>query len=155
MGGVRIGGRTAKPALLSTTLPGDGTVYRLVARHSGKAADVEGGATANNSNVLQWPWLNKANQKWTWIRATFRHAPGLLAGMPYGVPSSRSHQRRLPSAPAETRRGRPSSVVTASAWTGPAPVLMGGRGECRPRGPNGGHGRRHRPRRGQAGHRAW
>ncbi len=65
MGGVRIGGRTAKPALLSTMLPGDGTVYRLVARHSGKAAGVEGGTTANNSNVLQWPWLNKANQKWT------------------------------------------------------------------------------------------
>ncbi|KUO14499.1 alpha-L-fucosidase [Streptomyces dysideae] len=65
MGGVRIGGRMAKPALVFTTLPGDGTVYRLVARHSGKVADVERGGTANNTNVLQWPWLNKANQKWT------------------------------------------------------------------------------------------
>lgn len=27
-GGVRVGGRTAKPTLGSTTLPGDGTVYR-------------------------------------------------------------------------------------------------------------------------------
>ncbi|WP_037684266.1 RICIN domain-containing protein, partial [Streptomyces griseus] len=65
VGGVRIGGRTAKPALVSTTLPGDGTVYRLVARHSGKAADVQSGGTANGTNVLQWPWLNKANQQWT------------------------------------------------------------------------------------------
>ncbi len=63
--GVRIGGRTAKPALVSTTLPGNGTVYRLVARHSGKVADVEGARTANGTNVDQWPWLNQANQKWT------------------------------------------------------------------------------------------
>jgi alpha-L-fucosidase len=68
MGGVHIGGRTAKPALVSTTLPGDGTVYRLVARHSGKVADVEGGGTANSTNVHQWPWLNKANQKWTFAK---------------------------------------------------------------------------------------
>ncbi|PAZ13994.1 alpha-L-fucosidase [Streptomyces sp. SA15] len=65
IGGLRIGGRTAKPALVSTTLPGDGTVYRLVARHSGKVADVEGARTANGTNVHQWPWLNQANQKWT------------------------------------------------------------------------------------------
>lgn len=63
--GVRIGGRSVKPALLSTTLPGGGTVYRLVARHSGKVADVEGAGTANGTNVDQWPWLNQANQKWT------------------------------------------------------------------------------------------
>ncbi|WP_329416632.1 alpha-L-fucosidase [Streptomyces sp. NBC_00704] len=65
VGGVRIGGRTAKPALVSGTLPGNGTVYRLVARHSGKVADVEGAGTANGTNVDQWPWLNRANQKWT------------------------------------------------------------------------------------------
>ncbi|MFH9067572.1 RICIN domain-containing protein [Streptomyces coeruleorubidus] len=63
--GLRIGGRSVKPTLLSTTLPGDGTVYRLVARHSGKVADVEGARTANGTNVDQWPWLNQANQKWT------------------------------------------------------------------------------------------
>ncbi|MGA5200320.1 RICIN domain-containing protein [Streptomyces variegatus] len=63
--GVRIGGRSVEPALLSTTLPGDGTVYRLVARHSGKVADAEGAGTANGTNVDQWPWLNQANQKWT------------------------------------------------------------------------------------------
>ncbi|MEU6183129.1 RICIN domain-containing protein [Streptomyces coeruleorubidus] len=63
--GVRIGGRSVKPKLVSPTLPGDGTVYRLVARHSGKVADVEGARTANGTNVHQWPWLNHANQKWT------------------------------------------------------------------------------------------
>ena len=68
IGGVRIGGRSVKPALVSTTLPGDGTVYRLVARHSGKVADVEGRRTANGTNVDQWPWLNQANQKWTFTR---------------------------------------------------------------------------------------
>ncbi|WP_060882283.1 RICIN domain-containing protein [Streptomyces caniscabiei] len=65
IGGVHIGGRTAKPSLVSTTLPGNATVYRLVARHSGKVADVEGGGTANDTRVLQWPWLGAANQKWT------------------------------------------------------------------------------------------
>ncbi|ONI91057.1 alpha-L-fucosidase [Saccharothrix sp. ALI-22-I] len=68
IGGVRIGGRSVKPALVSTTLPGDGTVYRLVARHSGKVADVQGSGTANGTDVLQWPWLNQANQKWTFTK---------------------------------------------------------------------------------------
>ncbi|MFF6881354.1 RICIN domain-containing protein [Streptomyces sp. NPDC012474] len=63
--GLRIGGRSVKPSLLSTTLPGNSTVYRLVARHSGKVADVEGARTTNGTNVHQWPWLNRANQKWT------------------------------------------------------------------------------------------
>ncbi|WP_327313130.1 RICIN domain-containing protein [Streptomyces sp. NBC_01235] len=66
--GVRIGGRSVKPALVSTTLPGDGTVYRLVARHSGKVADVEAGRTTDGTNVLQWPWLDKPNQKWTFTK---------------------------------------------------------------------------------------
>ncbi|MDX2606223.1 RICIN domain-containing protein [Streptomyces caniscabiei] len=65
VGGVHIGGRTAKPSLVSTTLPGNATVYRLVNRNSGKVADVEGGGTANDTRILQWPWLNAANQKWT------------------------------------------------------------------------------------------
>ncbi|MEV7979825.1 alpha-L-fucosidase [Streptomyces sp. NPDC086519] len=65
IGALRIGGRTATPALVSRTLPGDGTVYRLVARHSGEVADVEGAGTADGTNVLQWPWKNTANQKWT------------------------------------------------------------------------------------------
>jgi len=65
IGNLRIGGRTAKPAQVSTLFPGDGTVYRLVARHSGKVADVSGAKTANNTAILQWPWQNHANQKWT------------------------------------------------------------------------------------------
>ncbi|MFM9607449.1 RICIN domain-containing protein [Streptomyces niveiscabiei] len=64
IGGLRIGSRTARPVLRSTTLPGDGTVYRLVARHSGKVADVRGG-TANGTQVVQWPWSGSAHQRWT------------------------------------------------------------------------------------------
>ncbi|WEH20089.1 RICIN domain-containing protein [Streptomyces sp. VNUA24] len=67
IGGLRIGGRTTTPALRSRVLPGDSTVYRLTARHSGKVADVSGAGTANNTAVLQWSWKNTANQKWTFI----------------------------------------------------------------------------------------
>ncbi|MET9789053.1 RICIN domain-containing protein [Streptomyces canus] len=66
--GVRIGGRSLKPTLVSTTLPGDGTVYRLVARHSGKSADVEGRRTADGTKVLQWSSLDQTNQKWTFVK---------------------------------------------------------------------------------------
>ena len=66
--GVRIGGRSLKPALVSTALPGDGTVYRLVARHSGQAADVVGRATTNGTPIQQWPLLDQTNQKWTFIK---------------------------------------------------------------------------------------
>ncbi|MFF7048027.1 RICIN domain-containing protein [Streptomyces griseorubiginosus] len=65
MGGVHIGGRTAKPALMSRVLPGDGTVYRLVNRKSGKVADVFNFGKANGTNIQQWPWLNNTAQKWT------------------------------------------------------------------------------------------
>ncbi|MDX3585884.1 RICIN domain-containing protein [Streptomyces europaeiscabiei] len=37
-------------------------------RHSGKAADVERGGMANRANVLQWPCLRKANEKWTFSK---------------------------------------------------------------------------------------
>lgn len=63
MGGVRIGGRTAKPVLVSKVLPGDGTVYRFVNRKSGKVADVYNFGTANGTNIQQWPWLNNTAQK--------------------------------------------------------------------------------------------
>lgn len=63
--GLRIGGRTAKPALVSPTLPGDGTVYRLVNRNSGRVVDVSSGGTTNGTNILQWSWLGQTNQKWT------------------------------------------------------------------------------------------
>jgi alpha-L-fucosidase len=65
IGNLRIGGRTAIPVLASTLFPGDGTVYRLVARHSGKVADAANASTANNTAIIQWPWQNHANQKWT------------------------------------------------------------------------------------------
>ncbi|GAA3902070.1 hypothetical protein GCM10023084_63210 [Streptomyces lacrimifluminis] len=67
VGAVRVGGRAAKPALVSRVLPGDGTVYRLVNRNSGQVADVSGNGTDNGTGILQWPWLNQANQKWTFV----------------------------------------------------------------------------------------
>ncbi|WP_371664585.1 alpha-L-fucosidase [Streptomyces sp. NBC_00280] len=67
VGAVRVGGRAAKPALVSRVLPGDGTVYRLVNRNSGRVADVSGNGTDNGTEILQWPWLNQANQKWTFV----------------------------------------------------------------------------------------
>lgn len=67
IGGVKIGGRSAKPVLVSSVLPGNTTVYRLVNRNSGEVADVYNFGTANGSNVQQWPWLNNSAQKWTFI----------------------------------------------------------------------------------------
>ncbi|MEU0943326.1 RICIN domain-containing protein [Streptomyces canus] len=65
IGGLHIGGRSAKPALVSRVLPGDGTVYRIVNRKSGKVVDVFNFGTANGTNIQQWPWLNNTAQKWT------------------------------------------------------------------------------------------
>ncbi|MBP5859346.1 RICIN domain-containing protein [Streptomyces scabiei] len=65
MGGVHIGGRTAEPALVSRVLPGDGTVYRLVNRKSGKVVDVYDFGTADGARIQQWPWLDNTAQKWT------------------------------------------------------------------------------------------
>ncbi|NNN30775.1 alpha-L-fucosidase [Streptomyces sp. S3(2020)] len=65
VGGLHIGGRTAKPALVSTVLPGNSTVYRIVNRGSGEVADVYNFGTANGTNIQQWPWLNNTAQKWT------------------------------------------------------------------------------------------
>ncbi|WP_234534744.1 alpha-L-fucosidase [Streptomyces shenzhenensis] len=69
IGGVRIGGRSAVPVLVSRILPADGTVYRLVNRNSGKVVDVSDAGTADGTNILQWPWNGQANQKWTFVDA--------------------------------------------------------------------------------------
>lgn len=42
----------------------DGT-YRVVARHSGKALDVNAHGTADGSNVIQWAYGGGNNQRWT------------------------------------------------------------------------------------------
>jgi endoglucanase len=39
-------------------------IYRIVARHSGKALEVGGFATANGSNVQQWGYAWGENQRW-------------------------------------------------------------------------------------------
>ncbi|WAJ71773.1 RICIN domain-containing protein [Catenovulum adriaticum] len=38
--------------------------YRLVAKHSGKALDVNGCSTASAANVQQWPWTGGECQRW-------------------------------------------------------------------------------------------
>jgi GH43 family beta-xylosidase len=59
------------PVALGTTLPGPSgetattpTAYTLVNRNSGKCLDLEGGNTANGTNVFQWTCTGGANQKW-------------------------------------------------------------------------------------------
>ena len=54
--------------------------YKLLARHSGNALDVEGGvaATQNGANVHQWAYLNQTNQQWI-ITATDNGYYKLLA----------------------------------------------------------------------------
>ncbi|WP_242435925.1 family 43 glycosylhydrolase [Streptomyces sp. Root369] len=59
------------PVALGTTLPGPSgetaatpTAYTLVNRNSGKCLDVEGGNTADGTNIFQWSCTGGANQKW-------------------------------------------------------------------------------------------
>ncbi|MDR6977792.1 GH43 family beta-xylosidase [Streptomyces sp. 3330] len=59
------------PVALGTTLPGPSgetaatpTAYTLVNRNSGKCLDVEGGSTADGTNVLQWTCTGGTHQKW-------------------------------------------------------------------------------------------
>ena len=66
MNGVHIGGRSARPQLVSR-FPVANTVYRIQARHSGKVLDVQSSGTADGTPVLQWSWTNSAWQKWTFI----------------------------------------------------------------------------------------
>ncbi|WP_082404637.1 alpha-L-fucosidase [Saccharothrix sp. NRRL B-16348] len=64
--GVHVGGRSVRPQLVSRFPPAN-TVYRIQSRTSGKVLDVRDFGTANNTPVQQWPWLNHACQKWTFI----------------------------------------------------------------------------------------
>ncbi|WP_405824621.1 family 43 glycosylhydrolase [Streptomyces sp. NBC_01390] len=59
------------PVALGTTSPGPSgesavtpTAYTLVNRNSGKCLDVEGGNTADGTNILQWTCNGGTNQKW-------------------------------------------------------------------------------------------
>jgi alpha-L-fucosidase len=64
IGGLRIGGRTAHPALVSR-FPVPGNSYQIANRNSGKVLDVAGGGTTDGTQVIQWPWWGGANQRWT------------------------------------------------------------------------------------------
>jgi len=65
VGGLIVGGRTAKPELLSRPFPAANAVYRLQAQHSGKVVDVKNCGTGNATPVQQWSWLNNDCQKYT------------------------------------------------------------------------------------------
>ncbi|MGW6733671.1 family 43 glycosylhydrolase [Streptomyces sp. NPDC055013] len=59
------------PVALGTTLPGPSgetaatpTSYTLVNRNSGKCLDVNGGSTADGTDIFQWTCTGGANQKW-------------------------------------------------------------------------------------------
>lgn len=59
------------PVALGTTLPGPSgetaatpTSYTLVNRNSGKCLDVNGGNTADGTNIFQWTCTGGSNQKW-------------------------------------------------------------------------------------------
>lgn len=43
-----------EPASTTTTLPTPGKDYYLIAKHSGKPLAVNGGSTANGTNIVQW-----------------------------------------------------------------------------------------------------
>jgi hypothetical protein len=44
-----------------------GVYYKLVARHSGKALDVNASSTADGANVQQWADNGQANQQWRFV----------------------------------------------------------------------------------------
>ena len=46
-----------------------GVFYRLVARHSGKAADIEGASTAAGAALIQWTANGGANQQFEFVES--------------------------------------------------------------------------------------
>jgi len=73
----------------------DGT-YRVIARHSGKALDVYGEATAEGSNVDQWTYDGGKNQQWA-----FRHLGANVYEI-IGVQSSKALEVATTSAADDT-----------------------------------------------------
>ena len=41
-----------------------GTYYKIINRNSGKSLDVNGGATSNGGNIIQWDYSGGNNQQW-------------------------------------------------------------------------------------------
>ena len=67
--------------------PEPGVFYRLVAQHSGKAADVEGASTAAGAALVQWPAHDGTNQQFEFLdsgggyrRIRARHSGLVLQG---------------------------------------------------------------------------
>ena len=65
VGGLHIGGRTAKPVLVKRPFADVGAAFRLAARHSGKVAD--GHRHRRWRNIQQGAWKGAGTQKWSFI----------------------------------------------------------------------------------------
>jgi hypothetical protein len=66
--GIYKGEKDPKDAIIegnNTALPTPGKYYYLIAKHSNKALAVDGGGTANGTNVLQWD--NTKNDHFKWL----------------------------------------------------------------------------------------
>jgi len=66
-------GRTYRASALRSGPVETGVVYRLVARHSGKAADIDGASTAAGARLIQWPVTTGLNQRFTFLPSDGGH----------------------------------------------------------------------------------
>ena len=64
--------------------------YRIIARHSGKAVDVQGAATSEGANVHQWGYFGANNQRWTLthLGSNVYRIVGVASGKALGVAST-------------------------------------------------------------------
>lgn len=65
VGGLIIGGRSAKPTLVSRSFPVPGVTYRIQAQHSGQVVDVANCNRADGTNVRQMTWTGSDCQRYT------------------------------------------------------------------------------------------
>ncbi|HEY8979993.1 MAG TPA: glycoside hydrolase N-terminal domain-containing protein [Streptomyces sp.] len=66
-------GRTYRASALRPGPVETGTVYRLVAQHSGKAADIDGASTSAGARLIQWPVTTGLNQRFTFLPSDGGH----------------------------------------------------------------------------------
>jgi hypothetical protein len=52
-----------------TIAPSSDGFFKLTAVHSGKAADVNSGSTADGATIIQWPYGGGPNQQWSFSTA--------------------------------------------------------------------------------------
>ncbi|MFM9442327.1 glycosyl hydrolase family 95 catalytic domain-containing protein [Streptomyces acidiscabies] len=65
--------RTYRASALRSGPVEAGVVYRLVAQHSGKAADIDGASTTAGARLIQWPITTGLNQRFTFLPSDGGH----------------------------------------------------------------------------------